>query len=53
MHAGTVRLSAETGGFGPFHRAMIDSADVSLVALHELRLLVDGTTVMLYEYRAP
>lgn len=51
MHAGTVRVSAKHGGFGPFHRAMIDRSDVSIVALHELRLLADGTTVMLYEYR--
>lgn len=50
MHAGTVRVSAEAGGVGPFHRAVVKSAEISLVALHELRLLNDGTTVMLYEY---
>lgn len=53
MHAGTVRLSAAHGGFGPFHQALIDCPDVSIVALHELRLLADGSTVMLYEYRGP
>lgn len=50
MHAGTVRVSAESGGVGPFHRAVVKTAEISLVALHELRLLSDGTTVMLYEY---
>lgn len=50
MHAGTVRVSATAGGFGPFHRAVVETAEISLVALHELRLLRDGTTVMLYEY---
>lgn len=50
MHAGTVRVSPAAGGFGPFHRAVVETAEISLVALHELRLLSDGTTVMLYEY---
>lgn len=50
MRAGTVRVSAEAGGVGPFHRAVVETAELSLVALHELRLLADGTTVMLYEY---
>lgn len=53
MDSATVRLSAATGGFGPFHRAVVVRPELSLVALRELRLLADGTTVMLYEYNGP
>ena len=53
MDAATVRISATSGGFGPFHRAVVDREELSLVALHGLRLLADGTTVMLYEYGGP
>lgn len=53
MKAGTVRVSASAGGVGPFHRAVVEATELSLVALHELRLLADGTTVMLYEYSGP
>jgi DNA-binding CsgD family transcriptional regulator len=50
MRAVTFRVSSEKGWFGPFHRAVIESPEVSLQALHELRLLDDGSTVLLYEY---
>ncbi len=50
MRASTMRVSAAAGGVGPFHRAVIETSGVRLVALHELRLLRDGSTVMLYEY---
>ncbi|MUV86558.1 hypothetical protein GJ631_08255 [Natronomonas sp. CBA1123] len=50
MRAVTLRVSSEQGWFGPFHRGVVESPDVSLQALHELRLLDDGSTVLLYEY---
>lgn len=51
MQAVEIRLSAEQGWFGPFHRAVTETDAVRLTALHEIRLLDDGTGVMLYEYR--
>lgn len=53
MQAGTIRVSATAGGVGPFHQAVVETTELSLVALHELRLQADGTTVMLYEYNGP
>lgn len=50
MRAVTLRVSSEQGWFGPFHRGVVESSEVSLRALHELRLLDDGSTVLLYEY---
>ena len=50
MRAITLRVGAEQGWFGPFHRGVVESPDVALRALHELRLLEDGSTVLLYEY---
>lgn len=50
MRASTFRVTAEQGWFGPFHRGVVESADVTLQALHDLRLLEDGSTVLLYEY---
>jgi len=50
MRAIDVRVTATDDGFGPFHEAVVGTPDVSLRALHEIRLLNDGTTVMLYEY---
>lgn len=50
MRAITLRVSSEQGWFGPFHRGVVESPDVALRALHDLRLLADGSTVMLYEY---
>lgn len=51
MRAIDVRVSADGGEFGPFHGAVVGSHGISLRALHEIRLLNDGTTVMLYEYQ--
>lgn len=53
MEAVDVRIGADRGWFGPFHRAVAGRDALQLVALHEIRLLDDGTTVMLYEYRGP
>lgn len=50
MRAITVRVTSEQGWFGPFHRGVVESPEVTLRALHELRLLDDGSTVLLYEY---
>lgn len=50
MRAITLRIAAEKGWVGPFHRCVVESSDVSLRAVHELRLLEDGTTVLLYEF---
>lgn len=50
MRAIDVRLTAASGWFGPFHRGVVESEAVHLRAVHEIRLLNDGTTVMLYEY---
>lgn len=50
MRAVTLRVSAGRGCFGPFHRAVVECPEVDLRALHELRLLDDGSTVLLYEY---
>lgn len=50
MRAITLRVSPEQGWFGPFHRGVAESPELALRALHELRLLEDGSTVMLYEY---
>lgn len=50
MRATTFRVTAEQGWFGPFHRAVVEACEVTLRALHELRLLDDGSTVLLYEY---
>lgn len=47
----TVSLTTDRGWFGPFHRAVAESAAIDLVAVHEIRLLNDGTSVLLYEYR--
>ncbi len=51
MEAVEVRVRADRGWFGPFHRAAAADEAVELAAVHEIRLLDDGTTVMLYEYR--
>lgn len=51
MQAVEVRVTTDRGWFGPFHRAVAGADDIALVAVHELRLLNDGTSVMLYEYR--
>lgn len=53
MEAVDVRVAADRGWFGPFHRAVARRDAIELVAVHEIRLLEDGTTVMLYEYRGP
>lgn len=50
MRAITIHTTTARGGFGAFHRGVVDREGVSLQALHELRLLNDGSTVMLYEY---
>lgn len=50
MRAITLRVSSEQGWFGPFHRGVVETSAVRLRALHELRLLDDGSTVLLYEY---
>lgn len=50
MRAITLRVGSEQGWFGPFHRGVVESPDVTLRALHDLRLLEDGSTVLLYEY---
>lgn len=50
MRAITLRVTSEQGWFGPFHRGVVETPAVRLRALHELRLLDDGSTVMLYEY---
>lgn len=50
MRATTFRVTAEQGWFGPFHRGVVEAADVTLQALHDLRLLEDGSTVLRYEY---
>jgi DNA-directed RNA polymerase specialized sigma24 family protein len=50
MRAVDVRLTAARGWFGPFHRGVVESTAIRLRAVHEIRLLNDGTTVMLYEY---
>ena len=51
VQAVDIRLSAERGWFGPFHRAVTETNEIRLATLHEIRLLDDGTAVMLYEYR--
>lgn len=50
MRAITIHITTSQGGFGAFHRGLMNRKGVSLQALHELRLLNDGSTVMLYEY---
>lgn len=51
MEAVEVRVRPDRGWFGPFHREVADSDAIDLTAVHEIRLLNDGTTVLLYEYR--
>lgn len=51
MEAVEVRVRSDRGWFGPFHREVVDSDAIDLAAIHEIRLLNDGTTVLLYEYR--
>lgn len=50
MRSITARITAIEGSFGPFHRGVVETEGIDLRALHELRLLNDGSTVMLYEY---
>ncbi|WP_425487435.1 helix-turn-helix domain-containing protein [Natronomonas halophila] len=50
MRSVDIHLTTARGWFGPFHRGVVESAAVRLRAVHEIRLLNDGTTVMLYEY---
>jgi DNA-binding CsgD family transcriptional regulator len=50
MRAIRVRIQPEQGWFGPFHRATTRTDDISLEAVHALRLLADGSSVLLYEY---
>ena len=50
MRSVTVRVTPERGWFGSFHRATVEAADLTLDALHEARLLNDGSSVVLYEF---
>jgi DNA-binding CsgD family transcriptional regulator len=50
MRAIRVRIQPERGWFGPFHRAAAEADDISIRAVHALRLLADGSSVLLYEY---
>lgn len=50
MRAIRVRIQPERGWFGPFHRATAETDDISILAVHALRLLADGSSVLLYEY---
>ena len=50
MRAVHTRISFEDGWVGPFHRAVGQTDDLRLEALHQLRLLDEGSTIMLYEY---
>lgn len=50
MRAVEVRVRPTGGWFGPFHRSAATATDLSIEAVHALRLLNDGTTVLLYEF---
>lgn len=50
MRAVTTRLSTERGWFDPFDKVVLESKDITREAIHEMRLVGDGTAVMLYEY---
>lgn len=50
MRAVQALISPNRGWFGPFHRSTVEADAVSLEALHAMRLLDDGSSVMLYEY---
>lgn len=50
MRAVTVRMSTDRGWFHPFHEAVVASEAVHREAIHELRLLDDGTALTLFEY---
>ena len=50
MRAIRVRIQPERGWFGPFHRATTETDGISILAVHALRLLADGSSVLLYEY---
>lgn len=50
MRSVTVRVTPGRGWFGSFHRATVEAADLTLDALHEARLLNDGSSVVLYEF---
>lgn len=50
MRAIRVRIQPERGWFGPFHRATTEVDGLTILAVHALRLLADGSSVLLYEY---
>lgn len=49
MRSVSIRIEPERGWFGPVHRGVTESDDLSMDAIHELRLLDDDTLVALYE----
>jgi hypothetical protein len=50
MRAIRLRIQPERGWFGPFHRATTEVDGITILAVHSLRLLADGSSVLLYEY---
>lgn len=50
MRAVEVRVTPADGWFGPFHRQVAETRGLGLETLHELRLLADGSVVLLYEF---
>lgn len=49
MRSVSIRIEADRGWFGPVHRGVVDSDRVAMNAVHQLRLLEDGTLVAMYE----
>lgn len=53
MRTATVRLHAEREWFGRLDNRLTDRPEITRQAVHNVRLLADGTLLVLYEYRGP